>query len=163
MYSRVRSYSKPALKQIDTSSFQPIPVVQSQKRNQPSGSSIYEEEALTMMEVNNNLPRSQCKFCVKGQVKYSEAAYCHHLKSYYDLMFQCSVCNRGFESWSEVLRHMKDGHKTEEEGLIRKPSTAERLINANCKMKKCKRLFLAANCKSQISTVCILSAAISRL
>ena len=151
MYMRDRLHPKPALKHIDTSSFQPIPVVQSQERK-PTCSNTYEdlpgdELVRTRMEVNNNLLGRQCKFCVKGQVRYNDRNYCIHIKSHHDLMFKCSVCHSVFEVWSDTLRHMKNIHRTEDERLIRKPGSAERLVNANCKMKKCKRQFMAANCK----------------
>lgn len=150
MYMRDRLQPMPILKQIDTFSFQQrIPVVQTQDRK-PTCSSYEDipgDMAGARMEVNNNLLRRQCKFCVKGQVKYNDRNYSLHIKNHYDLMFKCTVCHHYFEIWSDVLRHMKNVHRTEDERLILKPVSAERLVTANCKMKKCKRQFLAANCK----------------
>ena len=72
--------------------------------------------------------------------------YFKHLKDHYSVLFKCKICHLGFEEWRHVLRHVVKHHSSnlsEVEEKVSLPASADRMLLARCRVKKCKRQFVA--------------------
>eukprot|EP00092_Neocalanus_flemingeri_P034654 GFUD01037696.1.p1 GENE.GFUD01037696.1~~GFUD01037696.1.p1 ORF type:complete len:275 (+),score=83.75 GFUD01037696.1:67-891(+) len=146
----------PTLTEVNTTNLQPIPVVSSHRGGGQKGG-IIDEEVLYQVETNNNQPRSKneqetsnktkrrCSMCLRGDFMRTEE-YFKHLKEHYAVLFKCKVCRLGFEEWRDVLRHIAKHHSSnlsQVEEHVSLPVSADRMLLAKCKLRKCRRQFVA--------------------
>jgi len=142
---------------VKTENFHPIPVVEnsrnSQEESQSSSCDFFESRmpaglvSVNAQEKNNNSKTnvSYCNFCIKSQTKYNEKEYGEHLATHYDYLFKCSVCKYGFVTWNNAWKHVNNRHDEVKDKTVIIPQDAQRLLNATCRMKKCRRTFFAVN------------------
>ena len=129
-----------------------IPVISINHREECAEESY--DEARMMMGtwgINNNYQRGgnkrSCDFCVKGD-KYSNQELNLHMKSHHlELLFKCSVCQRGFQDWSDAQRHVSNSHKAVSKKSVLIPTAPENLLKASCRLKKCRRSFVSLKCR----------------
>jgi len=145
---KVRQF--PTLTEVNTTNFQSIPVVSSRRDGQKS----IDEQVTFQVEQNNNQPRSRqeqgrekrrCTLCLSGDF-FGKEEYFKHLKEHYAVLFKCKVCQLGFEEWRDVLRHMAKHHSStlsQVEEHVSLPASAERMLMAKCRLRKCRRQFVA--------------------
>ena len=73
--------------------------------------------------------------------------YFKHLKDHYSVLFKCKVCHLGFEEWRHVLRHIAKHHSSNlsqvKEEMVSLPASADRMLLARCRVRKCRRQFVA--------------------
>jgi len=98
-------------------------------------------------ENNNYFPstrkqsRRSCLFCLRRDQTFTEEEHVVHLRSHYDSLFRCGVCQLGFQSWKEAVSHLA-GHRGKLTASPVLPAKAEHLLTATCRFKKCRKVFV---------------------
>ena len=95
-----------------------------------------------------SLFRKQCVFCVNNQ-KLTKREQEVHLKTHFSKLFKCSVCKFGFEKWVEAVRHVNNRHEAVADRRVLLPQSAEQLLAASCRLRRCRRQFLALSSKDR--------------
>lgn len=71
------------------------------------------------------------------------------MKTHFSKLFKCSVCKFGFEKWVEAVRHVNNRHEAVADRRVLLPQSAEQLLAASCRLRRCRRQFLALNSKDR--------------
>jgi len=149
--SNLRSYYPANLTQVNTSHFQPIPVLSRSRGEDEQDNnkvSILEDDnnnKLVKSEKSGEIPKKRCSMCLSGKM-FSIQDYLKHLKEHYSLLFKCKICKLGFEEWKGVVRHIGKYHTaalTNVESQVSFPANSRRLLLAKCRVRRCRRQFLA--------------------
>jgi len=136
------------LTQVNTSHFQPIPVLSRSREGGSNKDDLMGEEnnnKIVKLENSEELPKKRCSMCLSGKM-FSVQDYLKHLKEHYAMLFKCKICKLGFEEWRGVIRHMAKYHATalpHVESQVNFPASAQRMLLAKCRVRRCRRQFLA--------------------
>jgi len=142
----------PTLREVNTTNFQPIPVLSTDR----AGTRRMDDEVIPQVEQNNNQAgkyqnlkeknyKKRCSMCLSEKL-FGTDEYFKHLKEHYPVLFKCKVCQLGFEAWRDVLRHVAKHHSAnlaQVENHVSLPGGAERMLLAKCKLRRCRRQFVA--------------------
>jgi len=150
--SKVRSFYPATLTQVNTSHFQPIPVLSRIREEDVQINnkvSLVEDEnnnKIVKLERSEEIPnKKRCSMCLSGNM-FSIPDYQRHLKEHYALLFKCKICKLGFEEWRGVVRHVAKYHAAalpHVESQVKFPASAQRMLLAKCRVRRCRRQFLA--------------------